>query len=105
MNYIDNAQDEIDEFAVDNSELAQHFAIKLSHQLQGLVRDNWDSEIHTKEDVLTIVLEEDNVLQQFCDENNIDMQDANFNVDFDLQHAIELQHIVIDAITEFFELE
>ena len=55
--------------------------------------------------MLTVVLEDDNVLQQFCDENNIDMQGDNYDVDFDLQYAIELQHGVIDAIAEFFELE
>lgn len=105
MNYIDNAQDEIDEFALNNSELAQYFAIKLSHQLQGLVRDDWDNDIHTKEDVLTMVLEEDDVLQKFCDDNGIDMQNEDGDTDFDLQHARELQHMVIDAIAEFFELE
>lgn len=103
MNYLENAQTEIDDFALDNTELAQEFAIKLSQQLQGLFRDDWDSDTHTKEDVLTMVLEEENVLQQFCDDNDIDMLEGD--ADFDLQYAIELQHIIIDAVAEFFELE
>lgn len=103
MNYLENAQTEIDDFALDNTELAQEFAIKLSQQLQGLFRDDWDSDTHTKEDVLTMVLEEENVLQQFCDDNDIDMLEGD--VDFDLQYAIELQHIIIDAVAEFFEIE
>ncbi len=103
MNYLENAQTEIDDFALDNTELAQEFAIKLSQQLQGLFRDDWDSDTHTKEDVLTMVLEEENILQQFCDNNDIDMLEGD--ADFDLQYAIELQHIIIDAVAEFFELE
>ena len=103
MNYLENAQTEIDDFALDNTELAQEFAIKLGQQLQGLFRDDWDSDTHTKEDVLTMVLEEENVLQQFCDDNDIDMLEGD--ADFDLQYAIELQHIIIDAVAEFFELE
>ena len=103
MNYLENAQTEIDDFALDNTELAQEFAIKLSQQLQGLFRDDWDSDTHTKEDVLTMVLEDENVLQQFCDDNDIDMLEGD--ADFDLQYAIELQHIIIDAVAEFFELE
>lgn len=103
MNYLENAQTEIDDFALDNTELAQEFAIKLSQQLQGLFRDDWDSDTHTKEDVLTMVLEEENILQQFCDDNDIDMLEGD--ADFDLQYAIELQHIIIDAVAEFFELE
>lgn|SRR5699024_2770327 len=103
MNYLENAQTEIDDFALDNTELAQEFAIKLSQQLQGLFRDDWDSDTHTKEDVLMMVLEEENVLQQFCDDNDIDMLEGD--ADFDLQYAIELQHIIIDAVAEFFELE
>lgn len=103
MNYLENAQTEIDDFALDNSELAQEFAMKLSQQLQGLFRDDWDSDTHTKEDVLMMVLEEDNVLQKFCDDNNIDILEGD--ADFDLQYAIELQHIIIDAVAEFFELE
>lgn len=103
MNYLENAQTEIDDFALDNSELAQEFAMKLSQQLQGLFRDDWDSDTHTKEDVLMMVLEEDNVLQKFCDDNDIDILEGD--ADFDLQYAIELQHIIIDAVAEFFELE
>lgn len=103
MNYLENAQTEIDDFALDNSELAQEFAMKLSQQLQGLFRDDWDSDTHTKEDVLMMVLEEDNVLQKFCDDNDIDILEGD--ADFDLQYAIELQHMIIDAVAEFFELE
>lgn len=105
MNYLENAQTEIDDFALDNTELAQEFATKLSQQLHGLFRDDWDSDTHTKEDVLMMVLEEDDVLQKFCDDNDIDMQNEDGDADFDLQYARELQHIVIDAVAEFFELE
>lgn len=105
MNYLENAQTEIDDFASDNSELTQEFAIKLSQQLQGLFRDDWDSETHTKEDVLMMVLEEDDVLQKFCYDNDIDMQNEDGDTDFDVHYARDLQHMIIDAVAEFFELE
>lgn len=104
MNYLQNTQDQINNFALDNTELAQEFAAKLGQQLHNLFNTEWDNETDTKSDIETIVLGEVDVLEQLCNEHDIDTQDGEGNVDFDWQDARDLQHAVINAVSSFYNL-
>lgn len=104
MNYLQNAQDKINNFALGNTHLAQEFSAKLGQQLHTLFNSEWDSETDSKSDIETIVLGEVDVLEQLCNEHDIDTSEGEGNTDFDWQDARDLQHAVINAVSEFYNL-
>lgn len=104
MNYLQNAQEQINNFALENTELAQEFAAKLGQQLHNLFNTEWDSETDSREDIETIVLGEADVLEQLCNEHDIDTSNGEGNTDFDWQDARDLQHVVINAVSSFNNL-
>lgn len=101
MNYLKNAQNQINNFALNNTELAQEFANRLGQQLHSLFNSEWDS----KEDIETIVLGENDVLEHLCNERDIDTSEGEGNTDFVWQDARDLQHDVINAVSEFYNLD
>ncbi|WP_109441879.1 hypothetical protein [Acinetobacter haemolyticus] len=100
MNYLQNAQDQINNFALDNTEMAQEFSARLGQQLHSLFNSEWDS----KEDIYAIVLGENDVLEQICNEHDIDTSNGEGDVDFDWLDARDLQHTVINAVSDFYNL-
>ena len=100
MNHLQNTQDQINNFAENNTALAQEFAAKLGQQLHNLFNSEWDD----KDDITTIVLGEDDVLEQLCNEHDIDTQHGEGDTDFDWHDARDLQHAVINAVAEFNSL-
>ena len=101
MNYLQNAQNQINNFALNNTELAQEFANRLGQQLHNLFNSEFDS----KGDIETIVLGENDVLEQLCNEQDIDTSEGEGNTDFVWQDARDLQHDVINAVSEFYNLD
>lgn len=91
-NYMIDTQARINNFAEQNeSELAQEFAARLSKQLNALSNSSFDN----RKEVDNYVFEND-VLEKTCKEENCD---------FDWNAARDLQRDVIDAVSEFHNLD
>ncbi|MDM1019722.1 hypothetical protein QSV37_05265 [Acinetobacter sp. VNK23] len=91
MNYLQDTQDKINNFGFDNTELAQEFSNKLAQQCTQAFNCEWAN----KEELEKFIFSDNDVLEQVCNEDT---------ADFDWNDARDLQHTVVNNVTDFYDL-